>query len=184
MLDVWILFIFVAICLYTDLTKRKIYNSVILCGIIAALFINIAELSIKEGTIYTFYGLFTGIILLIFPFILGGLGAGDVKMLGMIGTFTGYQVVFQIFLASAVVGGVYSLIVMLMGRNLTSRMWKIIQGLYLFCVTRKTIYCSNLQEKDAEENAIPYGVALSAGVIIIYVLGSMNYVAAISFAGF
>lgn len=185
MLNVWMLFLFVAVCLYTDLTERKIYNSVVLCGIVTALVINITLLNITEGIVFTFAGLFTGILLLIIPFIVGGLGAGDVKMLGMIGAFTGYGIVVQIMLASAVVGGIYALIVMLAGRKLMSRMWKIIQGFYLFAVTKKVVYCSNIKDKDAEKNAIPYGVALSAGVIIIYVLGSMNHaITGITFAGF
>lgn len=185
MLNVWILFLFVAVCLYTDLTERKIYNSVILSGIVAASVINIIQLNLIAGTLFTYTGLFIGILLLIIPFILGGLGAGDVKMLGMIGAFTGYAMVVQIMLASAVVGGIYALIVMLAGRKLMSRMWRIIQGLYLFAATKKTVYCSNIQDQDAEKNAIPYGVALSAGVIIIYVLGSMNHaLTVISYAGF
>jgi prepilin peptidase CpaA len=184
MLNVWILFLFVAVCLYTDLTERKIYNSVILSGIVAALVINIIQLNMIAGTLFTFAGLLIGILLLLIPFIMGGLGAGDVKMLGMIGAFTGHGIVVQILLASAVVGGIYALIVMLAGRKLLSRMWKIVQGLYLFAVTKKMVYCNNLQDKDAEKNAIPYGVALSAGVIIIYVLGSMNHaLTGISFAG-
>jgi prepilin peptidase CpaA len=179
------LFIFVAVCLYTDLTERKIYNSVILCGIVAALIINIIQLNMIEGTLFTFTGLLIGILLLIIPFIMGGLGAGDVKMLGMIGAFTGHGIVVQVMLASAVVGGIYALIVMLAGRKLMSRMWKIIQGFYFFAATKKVVYCSNIQDKDAEKNAIPYGVALSAGVIIIYVLGSMNHaLTSMSFAGF
>lgn len=185
MLNVWILFIFVGVCLYTDLTERKIYNSVILCGIVAAFVINVIQLNMIEGTLFTFTGLLIGILLLIIPFILGGIGAGDVKMLGMIGAFTGHGIVVHIMVASSVVGGIYALIVMLAGRNLMKRMWRIIQSFYLTAATKKIIYCSNLQDPDAEKNAIPYGVALSAGVIIIYVLGSMNHaLTGISFAAF
>jgi len=174
-LTVWMLFIFCTVCLYTDVAERKIYNGVILCGILAALGINIMQNGFITGFLFTATGLLTGIFLLIVPFIMGGLGAGDVKMLGMIGAFTGHLLVVQVLMVSAVVGGIFALAVMITNRNLLQRLWALLKGCALFVLTGNTVYFTGIHERNAQKNAIPYGAALSVGVIIIYIMGSMNY---------
>lgn len=174
MLHVTVLFVFVTVCLYTDLTERKIYNTVVLCGACAALLLNMLRFGATEGFYYTLTGLFTGFLLLIIPFILGGLGAGDVKMLGMIGAFTGHMLVVQVMLASALAGGVFALVKMIIKRQLAWRMRRLLTGAFLALVTGKTFYLANLSDEQESPGAIPYGAALFAGVVIIYILGSTN----------
>ena len=81
MLIVGVMFAFVTVCLVTDLTDRKIYNSVVLSGFALAMIIHMVEQGFLLGLTYTMSGFFTGILLLVIPFALGWLGAGDVKML-------------------------------------------------------------------------------------------------------
>jgi len=174
--NIWLLAIFVATCLFTDLTDRKIYNSVILSGIICALCANIFHLNITDGIIFTMTGLFTGIFLLILPFIFGGMGAGDVKMLGMIGAFIGHERVIEVMLASAVVGGVIALVLMFREGRLLGRVWKYFLAYSMVILTRKTTYLNTLDSRKRKRGAtIPYGAAISSGVVIIYILGSLNY---------
>ena len=97
----FILSIFVIICLVTDLRERKIYNKVIAAGLVTALITNVILQGFFNGLRFTLAGLLMGIILLLLPFSMGGLGAGDVKMLGMIGAFTGSLMVVQVMLVSA-----------------------------------------------------------------------------------
>jgi prepilin peptidase CpaA len=175
LLNAYLLFIFVIICLFTDLSERKIYNPVVLGGTLAALVINMLQLGVLDGFTYTAAGMFTGIFLLIMPFIAGGLGAGDVKMLGMIGAFVGYEMVVQVLLVSALVGGLYALFAMVVERRLFRGMWKLFIGLIMFVLTRKTVYLYNMEDNRGDRAMIPYGAALSAGVIIIYIMGSLNY---------
>ncbi|MDW7650956.1 MAG: prepilin peptidase [Bacillota bacterium] len=185
MLIVWILFVFVAICFYTDLTERKIYNAVVLSGLVAALILNTMQQGLYLGVTLTMSGFLTGISLLIIPFILGGLGAGDVKMLGMIGAFVGHNLVLQVLIVSAIAGGLFALVSMLRQGMATKRLKTFFIGVGCFVATRKTVHLNNLDDADAEKYAIPYGVALTTGVIIIYIMGSMNYLMpGVSAAGF
>jgi prepilin peptidase CpaA len=48
--------------------------------------------------------------LLVIPFALGGIGAGDVKLLGIIGALKGPDFVFIAFLAAAITGGIMSVV--------------------------------------------------------------------------
>lgn len=62
-----------------------------------------------NGLFFSLEGLGLGIVCLLFFYIKGGMGAGDVKLLGAIGTFLGPgQVVFA-FAFAAMLGGLYSL---------------------------------------------------------------------------
>ncbi len=173
-MEIVALFAFVTVCLVTDLAERKIYNSVVLFGLVAAFVCNIFAHGLYLGATYTLSGFFTGIFLLVIPFIMGGLGAGDVKMLGMIGAFVGHGAVVDVFLASAVAGGVFALVVMLKEGGFLKRMKKLLISLFCFACTRRTVYLDNLQDPSVAGKAIPFGVALSVGVIIVYVMGSLN----------
>ena len=51
-------------------------------------------------------GLFLGVVLLILPFALGGMGAGDVKLLAAVGALNGPSFVLYTFLYGAIAGGI------------------------------------------------------------------------------
>jgi len=170
----WVMFLFLAVCLVTDLAERKIYNIVVLIGLAAALVLNLLELGLKTGLLQTFSGFLTGILLLFIPFALGGIGAGDIKMLGTVGAFLGSSLVVQVMLASALAGGVYAIIVMLKNKSLLRRMNSIYRAIWCSIIVRERTYLESLQDSAAEQQTIPYGAAITAGVIIIYLMGSMN----------
>lgn len=61
-----------------------------------------------NGFILSVEGMFLGIALLVLFFIMGGMGAGDVKLLGAGGAFLGPAGVFAAFLIAGLTGGVYA----------------------------------------------------------------------------
>jgi prepilin peptidase CpaA len=70
-----------------------------------------------EGFFLATGGLAIGIALLILPYIMGGMGAGDAKLLGAAGAILGPKGVFTAFLFSAAIGGVYALALLLYTRS-------------------------------------------------------------------
>ena len=60
------------------------------------------------GFFWSVQGLGLGIGCLLFFYIKGGMGAGDVKLLGAIGAVIGPVHIFPAFLAAVILGGVYS----------------------------------------------------------------------------
>ncbi|MBS4007504.1 MAG: prepilin peptidase [Clostridium sp.] len=171
---IWAMFLFLIICLATDLAKRKIYNLVVFIGLMTALMFNLHELGLKDGVLQTLSGFFTGILLLFIPFILGGIGAGDVKMLGMVGAFVGSNLVFQVMLASALSGGIYALVVLVKDKSLSRRMQAIYRVILCKITLRENALLNSPTDCEAEQLTIPYGAAITAGVVIIYLMGSMN----------
>lgn len=86
----------------TDIKSRRIPNWLILIGLSLGWLTLTAEQGIS-GWLDGVLGLVLGIALLFIPFALGGLGAGDVKLLGLVGALKGPAFVFESFLAMALV---------------------------------------------------------------------------------
>lgn len=118
-----------------------------------------------------FLGLATGFGLLIIPYILGGMGAGDVKALAALGAWLGPYRTMQLFIYMAVAGGLMALGILLW----RGRLWAGIRGSVTLLING--ILCRHLPEPQpevdpqAKQDAIPYGVALALGMVALVILG-------------
>ncbi len=158
-----LLWIIVLISLYTDIKARKIYNKVLLPGVVLGLTINGWEGG-TAGIIFSVKGLLVGLGIFFLPFLLGGIGAGDVKLLGTIGAIKGPLFVVWTGLGTGVAGGLIALIVLISQGQLTSSLKRIGISLYLFFGGAKT---NSLQALDKGEfsGSFPYGTAIALGVL-------------------
>ncbi|WP_051682996.1 A24 family peptidase [Salinicoccus luteus] len=104
------LIIVLAVCVVTDIRERKIYNKVIFPALLAAFGLNIIFGGFS-GFGDALIGFVVGFALLLIPYILGGMGAGDVKLLGLVGAFKGSSFVLESFIYMAVVGGMLAIFV-------------------------------------------------------------------------
>lgn len=103
-------------------------------------------------------GFFVGILLLIVPYLLGGMGAGDVKLLGAVGSLVGFKEVLLIFIYS----GIGGLLLVLIWILLTPKYRK------FFVTTGQILPAVDKKEK------IPYGIAVFMGTILYIMFGSGN----------
>lgn len=118
-----------------------------------------------DGLIFSTLGLGTGISLLIIPYMLGGMGAGDAKLMGAVGAILGSKSVFIAFLFTALVGGTYSLIIILLNRKQFKDFFKKqLITLKLFILTRKFI--PDPAEENHKKPKMCYGVAIALGTFI------------------
>lgn len=164
----FLLAIVLLVCLYTDIRYKKIYNVVTFPAIVVAIISNI-YLNGYSGGISSFKGLFLGIALLFIPFAMGGIGAGDVKLLGVVGAFKGLEFVFTTFLAMAVIGGLISLGMMIRSKNFIIRLKGILLTILSFLrIIPKTQVLDNIESSTAL--TFPYGIAITAGTVIAYLL--------------
>lgn len=123
-----------------------------------------------NGFYFSLTGLMTGIALLILPYLLGGMGAGDAKLMGAIGAGIGPSQVIIAFLYTAIVGGVYALLLILLMhqrfREMIKRRWT---QLRIFVLTHRfEPIPAHPDEKSAPK--LCYGIAISIGTIIYIVL--------------
>lgn len=91
-----------------DYKKQKIPNYLTFPTVITAVMYHFF-VNGMAGIGFSLGGMVTGIALLIIPYAMGGMGAGDVKLLGAIGSFVGYISVGYVFLFTALFGGIYAI---------------------------------------------------------------------------
>ncbi|HBP87231.1 MAG TPA: prepilin peptidase [Nitrospiraceae bacterium] len=92
----------------TDVREGRIPNW--LTGSLAVFGIGVNSMEYGwTGFLLSFGGLIMGVVCLIFFYLKGGMGAGDVKLLGAIGTILGPGQVIFAFAFAAMLGGLYSL---------------------------------------------------------------------------
>jgi Flp pilus assembly protein protease CpaA len=104
--------ILLLICSYTDIKSRTIYNwvlTVFFCLNVILIMFNFNTLSLSNMVI----GLIVPIALLITFFLLNVLGAGDIKLLCVLGFFIGTKSIIYTCLYSILTGGIIAVIVLI-----------------------------------------------------------------------
>lgn len=154
-----ILVIMLIICLITDLNKRKMYNVVLFPALFFALGYHLAVGGWFELG-QSLLGFLAGLCILFIPFTLGGMGAGDVKLLAVIGAIKGPLFIFYTALGMALAGGIISLIILIYKRQLINLFGRLLSGIKLLFATGGKVVAFDLNR---EKIMFPYGLAIVAG---------------------
>lgn len=152
-------------CLYTDIKERRIYNKVILPAVIAGLLLSFLADG-TSGLVSAGTGFLLGAALLYLPFAAGGMGAGDLKLLAVIGLFKGAEFVFAVFLLAALLGGVFALALLLRRGMLLMSVKRIRQSILVLCGLKINLFPS--MEENAGKVSIPYAPFLVAASFIVH----------------
>ncbi|WP_295993868.1 prepilin peptidase [Rugamonas sp.] len=163
-----------AAAVLTDVRSRRIPNKLVLTGAAAGLALQTA-LAPGDGLFTAPFGgigialalagLGLGLALLLPMYALRAMGAGDVKLLAMIGVFVGPRAVTGIWVCTLVAGGVLALLVSLRNGTL-KRMVNNSYHLMLHGVLG--VVAGNAARIDAPANPsgkLPYAIALAAGTL-------------------
>lgn len=150
------------ICLYTDLKERKIYNKVTIVAIAFALLLNTSSTGI-EGLVFTLKGMLLGLGLLILPFVMGGLGAGDVKLIMAIGALKGAYFAFYAVLGTFFVGGIIAIAILVYKRVFLKTVKNIFMSIFVMFIGK--VQLQSYGELSDSSISFPYGVAIFGGTI-------------------
>lgn len=156
----------VGVCVYTDLKERKIFNKITISGMLAGLILNTifqATPNLESGLLFSIQGLALGLILFFIPFTLGGLGAGDLKMLGMIGAIQGWPFIGWTGLYGAIAGGLVSLYVMLVNKKVRGAVGDQLTSLVFSAIHALKFDISKVQGSGYR---FPYSIAIAAGMLL------------------
>jgi len=161
--------VLVLLAMYSDFRWRKIPNCLTLPAIVLGFFLNFLGNS-WNGLFLSFLGLLAGVGLLTLPYLLGGMGGGDVKFMGALGAFLGSYPILNVFLYATLVGGAVALGVAIANKSLVEtlkKVWLLLKCIFLF---RAPLAGAGLFKKSIE---IPYGIAIGAGAFIYLVAGKI-----------
>lgn len=161
-----VLMVVLLIAAIFDYRFRKVPNLVTFPAIIGGMSIAFLQGGFASLSAST-AGLFLGIALLSIPYAKGGIGAGDVKLLGAIGAIKDPWFVFVTFLAAAIIGGIMAVF----------RMAFILKGsdMRILAQSVRTVYYtgtfSDIEVPEyARKERLPYAVAISAGAVVALLL--------------
>jgi len=154
-----ILIVVLVVCAVTDLIYRKIYNAVLLPALLFALVYN-AYQGGWAGLGQSMLGLLVGLLILILPFAKGGMGAGDVKLLGVIGAFKGATFVLYTAIGMGLAGGLIALVIWSYKFGVVDTVVGILKAIWVMIRSGFTIFPFRLHN---EKIMLPYGLAIALG---------------------
>ncbi len=156
-----------------DIRVHKIPNFLTYPTIVGALIYHILTKG-PDGAFISGKGLALGIGLFIIPYIMGVMGAGDVKLMGAIGAALGARGIFITAVLTSIVGGIYALIVLCLNPRYSKRF------IVRHALTLKTlIFTGQFIPIPAEEAVkrpkLYYGLAIVLGTFIFIYLEISGY---------
>ncbi|MDO7907300.1 A24 family peptidase [Paenibacillus sp. JX-17] len=160
--------VFIVAALITDLRYMKIPNKLTLPAMLGGLFYQGAAEG-WEGLISASAGIGAGFGILLIMYWTGAVGAGDVKLFGGIGAWTGTMFTVQSIICSVMFAGLIGLGILLWRREMLLRIRRIltaVAGMFLIG-SREAI-----RHGAAEHIRFPFMIAVVPGVICTYI----NYV--------
>ncbi|WP_087972494.1 A24 family peptidase [Oceanobacillus rekensis] len=166
MIDIFLIVILL-ICLITDIKNRMIYNKVIYPALLIT-FIYQFTTGGWEALSHSFIGFLIGFGLLLIPYFMGGMGAGDVKLLALIGAMKGGAFVFQSFIYIAIIGGLIAVLIILLRGNMLKSL------AYYFSSIIGGNKVQGVITKGSLSATYPYGVAIVGGAFVGLLLQGMS----------
>lgn len=153
------------VAVIADMRRYKIPNLCIVTGILAGVVMTFMS--------YYLSGVITAVVQMIiifavfYPFyLIGGLGAGDVKLFMMMSCWLQGERLFRYILVTMLIAGVISVIKMLFFKESRERLY------YLGRYIRKTVLTGSIDEYEINtlqrKNVIRLSVPALAGVILMY----------------
>lgn len=150
---------------FFDLRIRKIPNWLIGAGAVFGFIINGA---VGASQLFqSVAGFAVAIMVLLLPFALGWIGAGDVKLFGVIGALLGLRWLPRAFFYSALVAGVIAGGYMLAGLSGRARFKQLWLDVKLTLLSMGQVTPAPVGTR-TQGGSVPWGVAFSVGTIIAY----------------
>ncbi len=152
----------IAICL--DMRWNRIPNWLTVPACLTGILYHVWSNGLAEGLLFSLQGLVTGFAILLIPFLLGGMGGGDVKLLAALGSWIGTSGVFNLFLYGALAGGIIALIIVAK-RSGFKGIKNVVLGIFLDFIAR------HKPQIDKKNRGLPYSIPLAAGYATYVLIG-------------
>ncbi len=150
----------------TDLYQRRIPNLVTGPAILMALLTH-GYIGGLDGFLFSLQGLLLGFIIFLIPYLLGGMGAGDVKLMSVVGAVLGWGQTLMALLFIAVCGGIIALGMMISQGTTRQTLSRLFMAL-LFLGAHGDSSLLKVNKENTQEG-IPYALAITGGVSLFFI---------------
>jgi len=164
--------IFVALCVIADVRTRRIPNAISGSTMLLGITLNTAYMG-RAGLLDSLAGLGITMGVLLWPFAMGGIGGGDVKMMGAIGALLGPRLALMGLGAGVILGG--AVMVWHLARQGRLRE-KVMGTATMFQAAAMTRSLDPLRVSAADQGAValPYSVPLGVGTLAALAFGALG----------
>jgi prepilin peptidase CpaA len=156
----------VLIAAVTDIWKFKVYNALTLPLLAAGLLYHGFRYEIADSLV----GVLFGFAALIPLYIVGGMGAGDVKLMAAVGAWLGIPLTFYVFIASSLAAGLYAILLVVW----TGRVGETVVNLHILWLRLASIgrYLAGddqvereVRRSDRRRRIIPFAAMVAVGLV-------------------
>jgi len=160
--------LFLALCIVIDVRTLRIPNLLTVPAILTGFALNAACYG-TDGFTASLAGFGLAIALLFAPFALGGVGAGDVKMMGAVGALLGPRLLVPSLMVGMILGGVIAAIRLAGSSRLREKLgdtWRMVAN----AVLARSLDPLKAPASDPNRVVLPYSLPLglgTAGVIAL-----------------
>lgn len=129
----YLLLIFITIAFVTDVRRAVIPNKLTICGAVVGTIFNGLESGLN-GLTFSLMGAGSAFIAMFLLYLIGALGAGDVKLFTAIGAMMGISFVCQLMLYAILCAALIGLILLLMHKQMAATGQKLVKWLFSIVV--------------------------------------------------
>jgi len=174
LLALMILMVLLLLVTREDIRSHRIPNKLVLVGVVLGLGLNgllpgglgfNSEVPGGIGWLVAFKGLLLGIVVLLPMYLLRAMGAGDVKLMGMVGAFLGTGDLVGVVIATLIAGGLMALAVALWSRQLVNMLQNIKLMLFGGLLKMNSGQLPTMNDLPVSVAKLPYAVAITAGTL-------------------
>lgn len=177
----YLLIILLVFAVYFDLTRRKIPNRITMPAILIGIIWSTVNSGLN-GFLFSIFGFLFGLAVFLVPYMAGGMGAGDVKLMAAIGSMMGWRFTLLSSIGTALFGGVIVILYMFYKGGMKLTLINAISlgisplSKWIFKVTgnQTAFKISQYFEKKKtgrKNDYIPYALAIFAGTLIVLFFG-------------
>lgn len=160
-----------------DYRSYRIPNWLTMGGVLFALGYSLAvPFASQAGIVWALGGLVLGLLMLLPLYVIRAMGAGDVKLMAMVGAFVGLGDIFQVVVCTFIAGGVAALGYAIYHRVLVRMFTNIRADVQLLGASALAGIKPQLDV--ASRNSVgrlPYGASIAAGTIAYLVMKQLGF---------
>jgi prepilin peptidase CpaA len=173
---IWVVSITLVVAAVIDGLKLKVPNWITFPMIISGWIYSAAFSPFAgwEGLFYSVVGTVVGLGLLLPAYAIGGMGAGDVKLLAGVGAWVWYKDTLYAFAASAIIGGLIAVLMVVWRRTWLqhqSQFWMICNE--ILTVKDPEKLATIAAERKPTMMLLPYGIPIAIGTIVYFAAAGM-----------
>jgi len=154
---------------WIDYRQHRIPNKLNLLRAASGLIVQMGFFGV-QGLVTGAEGLALGLALLIVPWAMHLMGAGDVKLLAGVGAWLGPGLVLKSFVVGALIGGVAAVVMIVLARRIRPALTNLFL-LGVKCSDAQLVFgdFGSVKQMGSQAQLLPYGVPLTAGTLLVLV---------------